>query len=189
MMARHGRDGRQALALACLAGIGIVTACGGSDTPGIEASGTVEATEADLGFQLSGRVEEVVPREGDAVEAGQVLARLDDAELEAARTAAAAQLEAARARLRELESGSRAEEVRRISLQHTSFRLLGGRQIADSRGRALSGGRRRWRFHSLSANSVAHPGNNDRLGSDSVTNRTDLIVIRWAKTLIMSPLA
>jgi HlyD family secretion protein len=111
MMARHGRDGHQALALACLAGIGIVAACGGGERAGIEASGTVEATDADLGFQVAGRVEWIGVREGDSVEPGQEVARLDQTELRARRAAAAAQVEAARALLVELERGFRPEEI------------------------------------------------------------------------------
>jgi HlyD family secretion protein len=75
------------------------------------ASGTVEATEADLGFHVSGRVLEVTASEGDAVSAGQELARLDLAELEAVHDGAAAQLSASEARLRELVRGARAEEI------------------------------------------------------------------------------
>ena len=77
----------------------------------LEASGTVEATEADRGFQIPGRVARVGPREGDAVAPGEDLAALDVAELAAARDAAAAQVAVARARLSELERGSREEEV------------------------------------------------------------------------------
>ncbi len=84
--------------------------------PGLEsaggpaASGTVEATEADLGFQAGGRILEIAVREGDAVEAGAVLARLDAAELRARAAAAEAQLAAARALLAELERGARPGE-------------------------------------------------------------------------------
>ncbi|MDH5760643.1 MAG: HlyD family efflux transporter periplasmic adaptor subunit [Gemmatimonadota bacterium] len=77
----------------------------------VHASGTVEATEADLGFQLPGRVDEIFHREGDAVTRGTVLARLDTRELEASRASATAQLDAASARLRELRRGARPEEV------------------------------------------------------------------------------
>ena len=77
----------------------------------IQASGTVEATEADLGFQLAGRVLEVVPQEGDVVSGGQELARLDLADQEAARDAARAQVDAAEARLSELRRGARPEEL------------------------------------------------------------------------------
>lgn len=75
------------------------------------ASGTVEATEARLGFELTGRVESVSVREGDAVRAGDELAALDRAEMRARRDQAVAQVEAARAFLRELERGFRSEEI------------------------------------------------------------------------------
>lgn len=85
---------------------------GGRAEGGVVASGTVEATAADLGFQIGGRILEVAVREGDVVQAGALLARLDLAEPEARRVAAEAQLAAARALLAELESGARPEEVR-----------------------------------------------------------------------------
>lgn len=40
-------------------------------------SGTIEATESNLAFQASGRVLNVLAREGQAVEKGQLLAELD----------------------------------------------------------------------------------------------------------------
>ena len=77
----------------------------------IDASGTVEATDADLGFNAPGRLAELTVREGDRVARGTVLARLEASELEARRSAAEAQLEAARATLAELEAGARTEEL------------------------------------------------------------------------------
>lgn len=78
---------------------------------GLAASGTVEATDAQLGFQASGRIVELLPREGDRIEEGALVARLDASELDARRSEAAARVEAARAALAELEAGSRKEEV------------------------------------------------------------------------------
>ena len=100
--------------VALLAAAGLAWAVlrnGNAGGASLEASGTVEATEADLGFQIPGRVARVGPREGDAVAPGEDLAALDVAELAAARDAAAAQVAVARARLSELERGSREEEV------------------------------------------------------------------------------
>jgi HlyD family secretion protein len=88
-----------------------LTGCGTAGDTRIQASGTVEATEADLGFQIPGRVLEIEAREGDAVSGGQELARLDQTELEAARAGAAAQLDAVNALLTELRRGARAEEI------------------------------------------------------------------------------
>lgn len=93
-----------ASALVALAG------CGGS-RGALEASGTVEAVDAELGFTVAGRIEAVTAQEGDTVKAGAELARLDRAETLAKREQAAAQALAARAALRELERGARPEEI------------------------------------------------------------------------------
>jgi HlyD family secretion protein len=77
---------------------------------GLAASGTVEATEAALGFQLPGRIQRVDPHEGDLVKAGQELAVLDRTELLARRAQARAQHAAAAALLTELQHGARSEE-------------------------------------------------------------------------------
>jgi HlyD family secretion protein len=84
---------------------------GGETDGGLFASGTVEATDADLGFQMAGRVGFVSVAEGERVTRGDELARLDARELEAALGAAAARLAAARAQLAELTGGSRPQEL------------------------------------------------------------------------------
>jgi len=83
----------------------------GPATGTLIASGTVEATTADLGFQLPGRIEEISVAEGDAVSGGQALAWLDTRELTAVRAAAQAQVDASGARLTDLQSGARPQEV------------------------------------------------------------------------------
>ncbi len=60
----------------------LMTSRGGETDNTLFASGTIEATDADLGFQLPGRVATIAPREGEHVEAGVELARLDTRELE-----------------------------------------------------------------------------------------------------------
>jgi len=81
------------------------------DPAALEVSGTVEATEAQLAFQVSGRIEAVTVQEGDRVEAGEDVGQLDQAEMRARREQAVAQVASARAQLRELETGFRPEEV------------------------------------------------------------------------------
>lgn len=78
---------------------------------GLSASGTVEATEASLGFQAAGRIERILVNEGDRVKAGDTLAVLDRTEIEARHAQARAQLAAAEATLSELERGARSEEL------------------------------------------------------------------------------
>lgn len=74
-----------------------------NNSDGLMASGTVEATEAQLGFQAPGRIDEISVREGDTVKRGQVLARLDTRETEARLAQARAQVRSAQVRLREAE--------------------------------------------------------------------------------------
>jgi len=87
-----------------------IAGCGRKDG-GLELSGTVEATEAELGFPSAGRIEVMNVREGDTVSVGAELARLDRAETQAKRDQAQAQADAARATLAQLQRGSRPEEV------------------------------------------------------------------------------
>ncbi len=76
----------------------------------LAASGTVEATEAQLGFQAPGRIESIRVREGDRVRAGDTLAILDRAELTARHAQGEAAIQAARALLAEMQNGSRSED-------------------------------------------------------------------------------
>ena len=48
----------------------LASACGREATTGIEASGTLEATEAELGFQVPGRIDSIMVQEGDKVDVG-----------------------------------------------------------------------------------------------------------------------
>jgi multidrug resistance efflux pump len=50
----------------------------------LQGSGTVEARDIRVGSKVGGRIEKVLVREGDTVEAGQVLITFDDKELQAA---------------------------------------------------------------------------------------------------------
>jgi HlyD family secretion protein len=81
----------------------------------IWASGEViPATWANLSFPISGRVSELATSEGDRVEAGTVLARLDAAELEDAAAAAEAAVVAAEADLARLKAGPRPAEITQV---------------------------------------------------------------------------
>jgi HlyD family secretion protein len=104
---------------------------GGADDE-LAASGIVEATEADLGFQTGGRIAAILVNEGDAVQQGSELAQLDVAELAARRAGAEAQLDAARALLAEMRQGARPEELR----QAQSLELAARERMQDA-ARAL----------------------------------------------------
>lgn len=62
----------------------------------VSTNGRVEATQVDIATKIAGRVIEIMPHEGDIVEAGSVVARIDQAELEAALRQAKAEAQRAR---------------------------------------------------------------------------------------------
>lgn len=69
-------------------------------TPGFASgNGRLEAVEVDVATRMAGRLLSVDVQEGDAVEAGQLLARMDTAGLEAELREAQAELERARTRV------------------------------------------------------------------------------------------
>lgn len=75
-------------------------------------TGVVQARRtAELSFEGSGRVTEILVEEGQRVEAGEILARLDPAVLRASRAEVASRRERLQAQLEELEAGPRAEAV------------------------------------------------------------------------------
>jgi len=84
----------------------------------LKASGTVEAVEVQVGPELGGRVVEVMVKEGDAVQTGDPLFRLDDTLLQAQRRQAEAAVAATQAALRtaqanldRIKAGPREQEV------------------------------------------------------------------------------
>jgi len=135
-------DRTTTLALAALALIPFLAACNGDGSGEIQASGTVEATEADLGFQMAGRIEWIGPREGARVQAGEEVARLDQEGLLARKRAAEAQLDAARALLGEMTTGSRPEEIAegRAALRGAEERLSDAQRDVERARRLFDGG-------------------------------------------------
>lgn len=71
--------------------------CGGQSNDSLQASGIIEATEVSVAAELSGLVDEILVEEGEQVQAGDLLFRLDGSLLLAQREAAAANLAAAEA--------------------------------------------------------------------------------------------
>jgi len=99
-----------ALALGAL----LLAGCSRSGTSGsgeLVLSGNFEVDDAQLGFKTPGRVVERTVREGDRVNVGQPIARLDDAEQQAQLALRRAELAAAEAQLAELTAGSRPQEI------------------------------------------------------------------------------
>src|SRR5450755_4242963 len=88
---------------AIVAGIGYSAGWFGRDSS-LQSSGTVEARDIRVGSKVGGRIEKVLVREGDAVQAGQVLITFDDKELQAA-------LDQSRAAEEKARRGYRPEEI------------------------------------------------------------------------------
>lgn len=78
----------------------------------IELSGTVEAREIDLAFQVGGRIAMLRVDEGDSVQIEQEVATLDAHDFELTLSNAIAQTEAAQAALAALRAGTRIQELR-----------------------------------------------------------------------------
>jgi HlyD family secretion protein len=78
----------------------------------IKVSGNIETTEINIGFKISGRIVHLSVQEGDWVEKGQEIARLDDEDLRQRLELARATLKSSQARLEKLLAGSRPEEVK-----------------------------------------------------------------------------
>jgi HlyD family secretion protein len=71
---------------------------------GLQGSGTVEARDIRVGSKIGGRIDKILVREGDTVEAGQLLISFDDKEL-------LASLGQSRAAAEKAERGFRKEEI------------------------------------------------------------------------------
>ena len=78
----------------------------------IKVSGNIETTEVDVGFKIPGRIVSRFFEEGDWVDQGKVLAKLDEEDLRNRLEVARATMMSARARLSKLLAGSRPEEIR-----------------------------------------------------------------------------
>jgi len=73
--------------------------------------GNVDIRQVDLAFNSSGRIAQMLAREGERVEQGQLLATLDDRRLRHVEAQAAAQADAQREVVAKLEAGSRPQEI------------------------------------------------------------------------------
>ncbi|HND63195.1 MAG TPA: biotin/lipoyl-binding protein, partial [Opitutaceae bacterium] len=90
---------RPAALLAGLAAALLLPACSrnGAGRGDLVLSGNLEVSDAQLGFKAAGRLVERLVSEGDRVTAGQLVARLDDAEQRAQLALRQAELAAAEA--------------------------------------------------------------------------------------------
>lgn len=83
----------------------------GHDADPLSVTGTIEATQVDISPRVTGRIVERTVREGQPVERGQLVARLDDEQLTAELRRTEASLRAWEAQLRDLRAGARPQEI------------------------------------------------------------------------------
>ena len=102
-------------------------------TQGLTGSGTIEATQVNIGPEVAGRVVQVTAEEGQAVKAGDVLFRLDGAMLSAQRAQAQAAVNTARAQRDQLLAGARPQQLdaARATISTTQAMLSGAQADLD----------------------------------------------------------
>jgi len=88
----------------------------------LTASGTLEARNISIGSKVGGRVRRVLVREGDHVEANQLLVVFESAELEGQLLQAQGRVEAARANLAKMLHGSLPEEIAEANAASNGYR-------------------------------------------------------------------
>ncbi|HFB98853.1 MAG TPA: HlyD family efflux transporter periplasmic adaptor subunit [Bryobacterales bacterium] len=103
MQARTGLTAKRLTPAVLAATAALLAACGdGADRDAIRISGNIELTEVKVAFKVSGKLAERTVDEGDRVEAGQVIARLDQEPILRQKEQAEAALAAARSGLQQL---------------------------------------------------------------------------------------
>lgn len=86
-------------------------------------SGTIEADEIHVGSKVSGRIAEVLVKEGQQVRQGQALLRFENYDLDAKREDAIAAIAMAEASLQKLQAGNRPEEIEEARAQAEAARM------------------------------------------------------------------
>jgi HlyD family secretion protein len=96
----------------------------GAIASSVAASGSVAApAQAKLNFKAGGRLTELLVNVGDEVKAGQPLARMDDADLQAALAQAQSAHNSAVAKLEQTKAGSRPEDIAAAQAQVDAARI------------------------------------------------------------------
>jgi HlyD family secretion protein len=113
----------------------------------IRVSGYVEATEVQVSAEVGGRIVELAVAEGDRIEAGALIARLDTADTELAITRATAERQGADAQLRLLIAGARQEDIQQADAQ----RAAADADLAAAKRDLVSADRDLERFDALMA--------------------------------------
>jgi len=124
-----------------LFGVGILVYLGQRDVQLRELyySGTIEAKHAELAFQVSGRIVDVLVDEGEFVEKDRILAALDQSEYEARHEQAKANLERA---VKSLQRAEMVLEVNKKTLPDEVARAEAGVKVLQAELKELEAGYR-----------------------------------------------
>jgi len=97
---------------------------------GLTGSGTIEATQVNIGPEVSGRIVQVMADEGQVVQAGDILFSLDDSMLSVQRAQAQAAIKTARAQRDRLLARARPEQLdaARATITTTQAMLSGAQE-------------------------------------------------------------
>jgi HlyD family secretion protein len=106
-------------------------------------SGFIEADEIRLGSRVGGRVQEVLVEEGQTVEAGQLLVKLEPFDLTEQLKEAQAQLAARQADLERLQAGYRPEEVGQAKARYEQLQARLDKLVAGARRQEIDAARAR----------------------------------------------
>ena len=104
----------------------------------IQTTGTIEAVQVQLGFQVQGRIADVPVLEGDRVQTGQVVGRLQSEDLEVQVRMMGAALESARAALAQARAN---RDRNNLELQRTKVLLASGIATAQQMDTVLAAAR------------------------------------------------
>ncbi len=100
----------------------------------IAANGTVQpAQSVNVSPKTAGVLKELLVKEGDRVKAGQVLARMDDSNLQGPLTQAQAGLASAQASLQKLEAGNRPQDIAQAQAQLNAAQANLDKLVAGNR--------------------------------------------------------
>lgn len=119
-----------AVVVAILAGMGVRWWLQRPTDDVLQLSGRIEGYETNLGTKVGGRIEQVSVREGDTVDRGEVIARLEDDELQAQLAAAKASYEAAQ---RQITQAQLQQQVLQSQIRETELALE--QSTGDATGR------------------------------------------------------
>lgn len=105
------------VAVAAAAGIWLATRDRTTHESALVLHGNMDIRQVELAFNASGRIDALLVREGDRVQKGQLLAKLDTTRLQLALDQARALADAQRSVVARLKAGSRPEEIRQAAAE------------------------------------------------------------------------